>query len=108
VPGIQVGDGGVGVEEGAAGDVDEPGAGAHGSKHGVVDEGRLASLMTGRDNDRVDVGHAVEEAVGAVDGAEGRDGAVWGMAAHAGDGHVEGSEPAGDPDADGPGADDAG
>jgi hypothetical protein len=34
--------------------------------------------MTGRDNDRVDVGHAVEEAVGAVDGGEGRDGAVWG------------------------------
>ena len=27
VPGVQVGDGGVGVEEGAAGDVDEPGAG---------------------------------------------------------------------------------
>jgi len=67
-----------------------------------------ASLMTGRDNDRVDVGHAVEEAVGAVDSGEGRDGAVWGMAAHAGDGHIEGSEPAGDPDADGPGADDAG
>jgi hypothetical protein len=34
-----VGDGGVGVEEGAAGDVDEPGAGAHGSKHGVVTRG---------------------------------------------------------------------
>ena len=82
--------------------------GAHGSKHGVVDEGRLAGLMTGRDDDRVGVGDTVEEAVRAVDGGEGRDGAVWGMAAHAGDGHVEGSEPAGDLGADGPGADDAG
>jgi hypothetical protein len=59
-------------------------------------------------DDRVDVGHALEEAVGGVDGGEGRHGAVWGMAAHASDGHVEGSEPAGDLRADGPGADDAG
>ena len=103
-----MGDGGVGVEEGAAGDVDEPGAGAHGSKRGVVDEGRLAGLMTGRDDDRIDVGDAVEEAIGGVDGSEGRDGAVWAMAAYAGDSHVEGSEPASDLDADGPGADDAG
>jgi hypothetical protein len=71
VPGIEVSDRGVGVEEGAAGDVDEPGAKAHGSKHGVVDEGRLAGLMTGRDDDRVGVGDAVEEAVGGVDGSEG-------------------------------------
>jgi hypothetical protein len=34
------------VEQGAAGDVDEPGAWAHGPKHGVVDEGRLAGLIT--------------------------------------------------------------
>jgi hypothetical protein len=53
VPGIQVSDGGVGVEEAAAGDVDEPGTGTHGSKHGVVDEGRLAGLISGRDDDRV-------------------------------------------------------
>ena len=103
-----MGDGGVGVKEGAPGDVDEPGAGAHGPKDGVVDEGRLAGLMTGRDDDRVGVGDAVEEAVGGVDGGEGRDGAVRGMAAHAGDGHVEGSEQAGDLGADGPGAEDAG
>ena len=102
VPGIQVGDGGVGVEEGAAGDVDEPGARAHGSEHGVVDEGRLAGLITGRDDDRVDAGDTVEEAVGGVDGGEGRDGAVWQMAAHAGDGHVESGEPTGDLGADGP------
>jgi hypothetical protein len=37
----------------------------------VVDEGRLAGLMTGRDDDRVGVGDAVEEAVGGVDGSEG-------------------------------------
>lgn len=108
VPAIQVGDGGVSVEEGAAGDVDEPGAGAQGSKHGVVDEGWLAGLMTGRDDDRVDVGYTLEEAVGGVDGDEGRHGAVRGMAAHSGDRHVEGGEPAGDLRADGPGTDDAG
>ena len=51
VPGIPVGDGGVGVEEGAAGNVDEPGAGTHGPEHGVVDERRLAGLMAGRDDD---------------------------------------------------------
>ena len=63
-----MGQGGLGVEEGAAGDVDEPSTGAHGSKDGVVDEWRLPGLMTGRDDDGVDVGDAVEEAVGGVDG----------------------------------------
>ena len=43
-----------------------------------------------------------------VDGAEGRDRAVRGTAAHAGDGRAEGSQPEGDLGADGPGADDAG
>ena len=75
VPGIQVGDGGAGVEQGAAGDVDEPGALAHGPKHGVFDQGRLAGLITGRDDDRVGTGDAVEEAVGGVEGRKGRDGA---------------------------------
>jgi hypothetical protein len=96
------------VEQGAAGDVDEPGAWAHGPKHGVVDEGRLAGLITGRDDDRAGVGDAVEEAAGGVEGRKGRDGAIRGMPAHAGDGHVEGSEPAGDLGADSPGADDTG
>jgi hypothetical protein len=108
VPGVQVGDGGVGVDEGAAGDVDQPGAGAHGPEHGVVDEGRRAGLMTGREDDRVGAGDAVEEPVGGVDGGEGRDGAACRMAANAGDGHAEGREPAGDLGADGAGAHDAG
>jgi hypothetical protein len=107
VPGVEVGQGGLGVEEGAAGDVDEPSTGAHGSKDGVVDEWRLPGLMTGRDDDGVDVGDAVEEAVGGVDGGEGRDGAAGRMAAYAGDGHVEGSEPAGDLGANSAGADNA-
>ena len=55
-----------------------------------------------------DVGDAVEETVGGVDGGEGRNRAVRGTAAHAGDGHAEGSEPEGDLGADGAGADNAG
>ena len=49
VPDVEVGEGGLCVEEGAAGDIDEPSAGAHGSKDGVVDEWRLPGLMTCRD-----------------------------------------------------------
>jgi hypothetical protein len=64
--------------------------------------------MTGRDDDRVDVGDAVEQAVGAVDGGKRGDGAAWWMAADAGDGYVEGSEPMSDLGPDGAGADDAG
>ena len=44
-PGVEEGEGGFGVEQGAAGDVDEPGAGAHGSEHGLVDEGRLPGAI---------------------------------------------------------------
>jgi hypothetical protein len=40
--------------------------GTDGSKFGVADEGRLAGLVTGRNGDRVGVGDAVEETVGAV------------------------------------------
>src|ERR1700733_13821793 len=86
VPGIEVDEGGVGVEEAAAGDVDQPGARAHGSKHGVVDEGRLARLITGRDDDRVNVGDAVEEAGGGVDGGKGGGRAVWGVGGQRGGG----------------------
>ncbi len=107
VPGVEVREGGLGVEEAAAGNVDEPGAWAHRSEYGVVDEGRLPSLITGRDDDGVDVGDAVEEVVGGVDGGERRDGAAWRMAAYTRDGHVEGSEPAGDLGTDGAGAHDA-
>jgi hypothetical protein len=74
VSGVEVGEGGPGVEETAAGDVDEPDAGAHGSEHGVVNEGRLPGLITGRDDDGVDIGDALEESVGGVDGGEWRDG----------------------------------
>src|SRR5712692_3109768 len=89
------------------GNVDEPGAWAHRSEYAVVDEGRLPSLITGRDDDGVDVGDAVEEVVGGVDGGERRDGAAWRIAAYTRDGHVEGSEPAGDLGTDGAGAHDA-
>jgi hypothetical protein len=106
-PRVEVGERGLGVEEGAAGDVDEPSPRAHGSQHGVVDEGRLPGLVTGRDDDGVDFGDAVEKAVGGVDGGERRDGAAGRMAAYAGDGHLEGGEPAGDLGADGASAEDA-
>src|SRR6266849_5512849 len=53
---VVAGKGGLGVEESTAGDVDEPGAGAHRSEHGVVDEGWLPGLIPGRDEDGVDVG----------------------------------------------------
>ena len=42
VPGVEVGEGGLGVEEGAAGDVDEPGAGAHGSEYACRRRGAAA------------------------------------------------------------------
>ena len=45
VAGVEVREGGLGVDEAAAGDVDEPGACAPRSEYGVVDEGRLSSLI---------------------------------------------------------------
>src|ERR1700722_10845562 len=58
MPGVEVGKGGVGVKESAARDVDQPGAGAHGSEYGVADEGWLPGLITGGDDDGVDLGDA--------------------------------------------------
>ena len=107
VPRVEVCEGGIGVEQGATGDVDEPGAGAHRSEYGIVDEWRLPGQITGRDDDRVDVGDALEEAVAGKDSGKRRDGAAWGMAAYTRDGHVEGSEPAGNLGTYGAGAYDA-
>jgi hypothetical protein len=76
VSGVEVGEGGVRVEEGTAGDVDEPGPGAHRSEHSVVNEGRLPDLITGDFDDGIDFGDAFEEPVGSVEGGEGRDGPV--------------------------------
>jgi hypothetical protein len=76
VSGVEVGEGGVRVEEGTAGDVDEPGPGAHRSEHSVVNEGRLPDLIAGGFDDGIDFGDAFEEPVGSVEGGEGRDGPV--------------------------------